>query len=176
MPVKTNNSRLEAEGDLEVERKRTAGTRDGCERLQELLKEIRYGFQNTGCMTWNKTKNKFPRHNKQDGRLIIPENDSIPYSKCKLNLIAHMKKSPDRVQRRNVFSPRENKQRHIEPISFPLARYMSSLSCQTIFLSVLHWSHPRWAVDIQVDSPRSCEASESLYTSQWATPQYSQLE
>lgn len=99
MPVKTNNSRLVAEGDLEVERKRTAGTRDGCERLRELLTEIRYGFENTGLATWSKMKNKFPRHNKQDDRLNIPENYSVPYRKCKLNLIAHMKEksrpSPD---------------------------------------------------------------------------------
>ncbi len=94
-----NNSRLVAEGDLEVERKRTASTRDGCERLRELLTEIRYGFENTGRVTWSKMKNKFTRHNKQDDSLNIPENDSVPYRKCKLNSIAHMKEksrqSPD---------------------------------------------------------------------------------
>lgn len=173
MPVKTNNSRLEAEGDLEVERKRTAGTKDGCERLQELLKEIRYGFQNTGCMTWNKTKNKFPRHNKQDGRLIILENDSIPYRKCKLNLIAHMKKSPDRVQRRNVFSPRENKQRHTEPISFPwhvtcpVSRASPSFS--QCFIDPIH-------AELKLTVAAAVKHLSRLTPANRWQPQYSQLE
>lgn len=45
MPVKTNNSRLVAEGDL-VEHKRIGSTGDGIEWLEELVTEIRYKIRN----------------------------------------------------------------------------------------------------------------------------------